>query len=114
MKQAQTDELYDWIKKVICSCDDFFHIEPCSGLIDIFERKNPPEYLVKSLRELLKIHEKSISKSEKKSEKLKIDDRIFELFNSGHSVKDISAMLDMKNHQVLAVVNNKLGSLKKK
>lgn len=114
ISQAQIDELYGWIKKVISSCEAPCHIEPCSELIDIFERRNPPEYLVKSLRELLKIHEQSVNASKNKLDKSHLEERINELFNTGNSPKEIADILDQKYHVVLDVINRKRKSSKKK
>lgn len=112
--QAQIDTLYEWIKKVINSCDDLIYVGPCSELIDIFERRNPPAYLVNALRKLLEIHEASIIASNKKTDKAPIEDRIYELFNSGHSPNEISDMLSQKYHVVLGVINRKMKSAIKK
>lgn len=112
--QTQIDKLYEWLKKVISSCNDYVHIEPCSELIDIFARRNPPEYLVKSLRELLKIHEQSVLSSKKKVDKSNMDDKIYDLFKAGHSPKEITGMLGQKYHIVLDVINRKTKPSKKK
>lgn len=114
MDQNQTDKLYEWIKKIICSCSDFAHVDPCKELIDIFEMKNPPDYLIKSLRELIKIHEQSILSSEKKSDKNNIVDRVYGLFLKGNSIKEIANMLNMKIHVVNNIIDNKMKNVKKK
>lgn len=112
--QTQINELYEWIKKIINSCEKLIHIQPCYELIDIFERRSPPEYLVKALKELVKIHEASLMKSKKKADKIPVEDRIYELFNSGHSPIEITQILNQKYHVVLDVIDKKRKTSKKK
>lgn len=114
INQAQIDKLYEWIKKVICSCDDIVHIHPCGELIDIFEKRNPPKYLVNGLRELLKVYESSVISSKKKSDVISDEDKIYEMFNSGHSPREISNMTSKKYHAILHIINKKQKYIDKK
>lgn len=110
---SKIDDLYDWIKKVINSCDDISQIEPCGELIDIFERRKPPEYLVKSLRELLKIIEQSVISKKKITDNIKIKEKIYDMHIAGHSPVEISEMLGVNYQFCIDTLNKKRKSGKK-
>lgn len=104
---GQIDDLYNWIKKVIQSCEEPCQIEPCGELIDIFEKRKPPEYLVKSLRELLKIIEKSVVSTKKITDNIQTKEKIYQMHNSGHSPKEISELLNVNYQQCIDILNKK-------
>lgn len=104
---SHIDDLYEWTKRAINDCKKQSQAEMCGELIDIFEKRNPPEYLIKSLRELLKIVELSVISQTKIDDTIQIKEKVWEMYNAGHSPKEISELLDINYQYCIDIMNRK-------
>lgn len=106
---AETDRIYGWISNVINSCEHPSHIEPCGVLITFYEKKGADPYLIKALRESLKIQVLIIQDKHKNKEQASKEDEVWIMFSSGkYNVKQISDALSIKLLKCHEIINNKM------
>lgn len=106
---AEKDRIHSWIGNIINSCEHPSHIEPCEVLITFYEKKGAEAYLIKSLKESLKLKVLIIQEKAKNEKIATTEEEVWNMFQSGnYTMKQISEKLNIKLLKCQEIINRKI------
>lgn len=106
---SEINTIYTFISGIINTCKCMSHIEPCEVLIDFYEKKGAEKYIIKSLRESLKIRVKIVKENNKVEEKESIEEKAWNMFKSGsHTIGEIEKELKIKYSKIQEIIKERM------